>query len=129
MKNKQTIMAFLLVLLLVSCRTQPQQTFQTQPLPEKEHVQIQDGVQVVTLSWGKLNYEPEVIRVKKDMPVRIIGDMKRLTGCYQIIVIPELDLKKTFTLFDDSLEFTPTKAGTYGFGCAMGMGGGQLVVE
>lgn len=92
-------------------------------------VKILNGIQEVTLSWGRLNYVPEVIAVKKDMPVRITADTARLQGCFRSLTIPELGLRKNFNEKDNVLEFTPTKSGTFNFGCSMGMGRGTLIVE
>lgn len=85
-------------------------------------------VQEVTLGWGKLNYDPEVIRVQKGKPVRVIGDLNTLYGCFRSFQIPELGISQSFTEGNDIIEFTPQKTGTFGFGCSMGMGNGKLVV-
>ncbi len=96
-------------------------------------VVVKNGVQEVVLSYKKypegykFNYYPEVIEVKKDMPVKIIGD-KSLTGCYTSFNIPDLGIKHSF-LANPVLEFTPQKTGTFSFSCAMAMGGGKLVVS
>src|SRR3989344_9198302 len=84
-------------------------------------VQIIDGVQAVTLTWGKFNYEPAVIRVKSNMPVRITADLTRLQGCFRSFVIPDLGVYKNFNYNDDSVKFTPVKQGTFLFTCSMGM--------
>ena len=89
---------------------------------------VVNGVQEVTLGWGKFNYAPEVITVKKDMPVRITADIQRLSGCFRSLNIPELGVSKQFTESDTTLEFTPKKTGTFTFSCAMGMGSGKLQV-
>ena len=91
--------------------------------------QIIDGVQAVGLTWGKFNYEPAVIRVKSNMPVRITADLTRLQGCFRSFVIPDLGVYKNFNYNDDSVEFTPVKQGTFVFTCSMGMGSGKIVVE
>ena len=106
-------------------KQQQQQSVQSSAVLAKEV----DGVQEVTLSWGKFNYDPEVIRVKAGKPVKIIGDVSRLQGCFQSLVIPELKLEKYFTKGDNVLLFTPEEKGTFGFTCAMGMGKGTLIVE
>ena len=90
---------------------------------------MEEGKQIVTLSWGKFNYDPEVIKVKANQPVKIVGDMNRLTGCFRSFEVPGLGIDESFTEQHNSIEFTPKKAGTYSFGCAMGMGKGTLVVE
>ena len=89
----------------------------------------QSEMQVFTLSWGKLNYNPEVITVKKGRPVKIVADTKRLQGCFRSITIPDLDVQKSFNENGKELVFTPQKEGTFKFGCSMGMGSGKLVVE
>ncbi|RJQ22258.1 hypothetical protein C4580_00945 [Candidatus Woesearchaeota archaeon] len=89
---------------------------------------IVNGVQEVTLGWGKFNYAPEAITVKKGMPVRITADIQRLSGCFRSFQIPELGVSKQFTDSDNIVEFTPQKAGTFTFSCAMGMGSGKLQV-
>src|SRR3990172_11958978 len=90
--------------------------------PSAETAKIVNGVQEVTLGWGKFNYAPEVITVKKEMTVRITADLQRLSGCFRSLQIPELGVSKQFTESDTVLEFTPKKTGTFTFNCAMGMG-------
>src|SRR3989338_1716848 len=78
---------FILASLTAGCSyqiTSPPPTNQVSP------VQIIDGVQAVRLTWGKFNYEPAVIRVKSNMPVRITADLTRLQGCFRSFVIPDL---------------------------------------
>ncbi len=86
-------------------------------------------VQVVELSFKGYNYYPDTIRVKKDVPVRIIADTSKIQGCMKYIVSPGLGIKKLFQPGDNVLEFTPTKAGSFPFSCPMGMGRGTIVVE
>lgn len=89
---------------------------------------INNGVQEIDLSWGKFNYAPEAIRVKKGRPVKITADTQRLTGCYRSLEISELGVSKTITETDNVIEFTPEKEGTFTFSCAMGMGNGKIIV-
>lgn len=89
---------------------------------------LKDGVQEVTLSWGKFNYNPEVISVKKDLPVRIKADLARLSGCFRSFQIPELGVSASFSESSDIIEFTPKKTGTFTFSCSMGMGSGKIIV-
>lgn len=88
-----------------------------------------NDIQEVTLSWGKFNYNPEVIRVKANTPVRITADTVRLQGCFRAFVSPGLGLQKYFNENDKTLVFTPTNKGTFGFSCSMGMGKGTIIVE
>ena len=110
-----------------------------QPLQPKETTEIietvsveakmNNGVQEAELSWGKFNYNPQEITVKKGIPVHILGDTERLQGCFRSLEIKELGVSKTFTENDKILEFTPEKTGNYRFSCAMGMGTGTLHVQ
>lgn len=87
-----------------------------------------DGVQRVTLGFGQFNYSPDTIRVKRGVPVELVAD-RTLSGCFNTFVIPQLSVWKQFTVTDRKLAFTPTRAGTFRFSCAMGMGAGRLIVE
>lgn len=107
-----------------------EKTTETTSNPVQENtVEEIEGVQTVTLSWGKLNYNPEVIRVSAGKPVKIIADLNRLRGCFQSLVIPELGIETYFDENNPTLEFTPTEKGTFSFSCSMGMGKGTLIVQ
>lgn len=83
--------------------------------------------QKVTLSIKNYNYYPNTITVKANEPVRIYLDQS-VVGCYRSFVIRQLGVSKYLKSPNDYLEFTPTKPGTYGFSCSMGMGTGTLIV-
>jgi len=91
-------------------------------------VPVQSGKQVIQLSMQNGNYYPNTITVKKGVPVEIDVDMNSVRGCYRGIKIPAFGVQKTVTESDNKIEFTPDKAGTFGFSCFMGMGTGKLVV-
>ena len=99
-----------------------------EPDPVLSNAQETGGVQVVNLSMGSGNYTPEVIRVKKGIPVRIVADLSKVQGCFRSFLIPQLGVRTYFSDKSDSVEFTPTEAGTFAFSCSMGMGRGTLVV-
>ncbi|MCX6816071.1 MAG: cupredoxin domain-containing protein [Candidatus Aenigmarchaeota archaeon] len=90
---------------------------------------VQDGKQVVTLTMQGSTYNPNPIRLKKGVPVEITVDMNSVQGCMRGIQIPVFNVRKTVTPTDNTITFTPDKAGTFGFSCFMGMGKGQIVVE
>jgi plastocyanin domain-containing protein len=142
MKHREKIVMTLFILLLVSACTSTTKTSSLDSYIEEENsestttetsslntVQEIDGVQTVTLSWGKFNYIPETITVRAGKPVRITADLTRLSGCFQSLVIPELGIEHYFDVGTETLEFTPTTKGTFAFSCAMGMGKGMLIVE
>lgn len=88
-----------------------------------------DGVQRVSLSFGDFNYTPDTIRVKRGVPVEITADTTKLQGCFSTFVVPELNVWGQFTPAKNKIAFTPNRAGTFKFSCAMGMGAGRLIVE
>ncbi len=131
------LMGVMIFLFLVAC-TPKEQAFdkskvlaqsaaQAGPILEKDF--DTDAAQVRHLSWGKLNYYPETITVVAGKKVQIMGDTKRLQGCFRTISIPQFKVNGQFTEQNNMVEFTPTEKGEFGFGCAMGMGKGTLIVE
>ncbi|HLC33207.1 MAG TPA: cupredoxin domain-containing protein [Candidatus Nanoarchaeia archaeon] len=90
--------------------------------------ELVNGVQIVNLSWGKFNYAPDTIRLKQKIPVKIVADTTRLTGCFRSLEIPDMGVSEQITDEDNIIEFTPEKKGTFRFSCAMGMGSGTIEV-
>ena len=62
------------------------------------------------------------------MSVRLEADVSRMPGCSKGIISSELGIRKTFSSNDNTLEFNPTKAGTFYFACSMNMYKGTLTV-
>jgi copper chaperone CopZ len=87
------------------------------------------GVQEVTLYVQGGNYYPNPVRVKKGIPVKLVADMNRLSGCSTSIVMPDFGVRKVLSAADNVIEFTPTQSGTFSFSCSMGMYRGTIVVE
>ncbi len=87
-----------------------------------------DGMQVVNLGWGVLNYKPDVITVKAGTPVRIKADMTRLRGCYRSFIIRGMGVVGQFTNSKPYIDFFPEKPGKYTFSCSMNMARGTLIV-
>lgn len=80
----------------------------------------------VTMSGNQYILEPS--ELKKDIPVRMEVDLSKVNGCYRSIVIPAFGVRKGVRSNDNIIEFTPTKSGTFGITCAMGMGQGNFKV-
>ncbi len=80
----------------------------------------------VRMSGGQYIFDqPEL---KKDIPVRMEFDLSTVNGCYRSVVIPAFNIRKYLQQGDNIIEFTPTKAGTFGITCSMGMGRGTFKV-
>jgi plastocyanin domain-containing protein len=86
------------------------------------------NVQVVKLSVVNGNYVMNPSQVKMGVPVRIEADLANMPGCSKSFVIPSFNVRKTFTSTDNTVEFTPDKAGTFNVMCSMNMYKGTLTV-
>lgn len=86
-----------------------------------------NAVQKITLGIQNYNYYPNVINVKVNEPVSITLD-DSVKGCYRGFVIKDFGVQKYSTNPSDTIDFTPTKVGTFRFSCSMGMGTGTLIV-
>jgi len=81
---------------------------------------LKDGVQVVNMTADRNGYTPNVLYVKKGVPVKWIIDGKQITSCNNAIVIPSLDIKKQLNNGENIIEFTPNDK-DINFSCWMGM--------
>jgi Cu+-exporting ATPase len=91
--------------------------------------QVKGNVQEIEIIV-KGGYSPDVIRVQKGIPLRLIFDRKEAGDCSSRIVFPDFHVSKTLPAFArTTLEFTPDKAGEFGFACGMNMLHGTLIVE
>src|SRR3989338_133350 len=86
------------------------------------------SVQKVVISEKDLNYYPSEIKVKANQPVSISLD-ESVTGCLRSFTIKEIWISKYVKTPAETIEFTPTKKGTFKFACSMGMGYGTIIVE
>ena len=86
------------------------------------------GAQEITLGVKNLNYYPNTIKVNVNQPVRIYLD-KSVTGCLRSFTIRDFGVSKNAKTPSDTIDFTPTKKGTFRFACSMGMGYGSIIVE
>lgn len=93
-----------------------------------QNIANSQNAQVVKLSVQNGQYILEPSQVKKDAPVRIIADINSMPGCSKSLRIPSFGVSKTFTTNDNTLVFTPNKAGTFNIACSMNMYKGTFTV-
>jgi len=89
----------------------------------------ESGAQEVAITV-KGGYTPDVIVVQKGRPVRLTFTRQESVACSEQVLFP--DFNKSSPLPEGeptTIEFTPDKAGEYGFQCQMGMLRGKLIVE
>jgi plastocyanin domain-containing protein len=87
------------------------------------------GVQEVAVTV-KGGYTPDIIIIKAGQLVRLTFTRRESSACSEEVLFP--DFNKSSLLPEGEpvlLEFTPEKAGEYGFQCKMGMLRGKLIVE
>jgi Cu+-exporting ATPase len=91
--------------------------------------EMRGGVQEIEITV-KGGYSPDLIRLQQGVPVRLIFDRQEGSDCTSRVVFPDFQLSKSLPSFQrTSVEFTPDKAGEFGFACGMNMVHGTLVVE
>ncbi|MBU0731267.1 sulfite exporter TauE/SafE family protein [Patescibacteria group bacterium] len=84
--------------------------------------------QTVKMELTYNGYEPNVLYVKKGVPVRWIIDVKQMSGCTDEIIMPEYNIKKALQVGENIIEFTPEQAGEIKFSCWMEMVWGKFIV-
>ncbi len=78
----------------------------------------------------KGGYSPDVIVVRKGIPVRIDFYRDETAECSDTIVFGDFNIRKPLPAFrTTSVHFVPEKRGEYSFTCGMGMMKGRLIVE
>lgn len=82
---------------------------------------VKGNVQTVTTSIGESSFPPIEVRqgIKVIWTIRVGGDV--FNDCNKAITIPEYHIKKTLAVGDNTVEFTPGKAGNFDYTCWMGM--------
>jgi P-type Cu+ transporter len=90
---------------------------------------VDGGVQEVEVTV-KGGYSPSLIHVQEGMPVRFVFDRQETGECSSRVLFPDFGVSKSLPAFGrTTLEFVPTKTGTFGFACGMNMLHGTLIVE
>ena len=81
----------------------------------------------VTVRGG---YSPDVIVVKKDVPVRLNFYRDETSSCSEQVVFGDFGIARDLPAFKTTpIEFTPDKTGEFTFACGMNMLLGKLIVE
>lgn len=89
----------------------------------------ESGAQEVAVTV-KGGYTPDVIVVQKGRPVRLTFTRQESAACSERVLFPDFSQNAALPEGEQvTLEFTPDKAGEYGFQCQMGMLRGKLIVE
>ena len=89
----------------------------------------QAGVQEVRVVV-RGGYSPDVIRARTGLPLRIVFDRQEDGDCSSRVVFFDLALSRFLAPFaETTIEFTPSRPGSYEFACGMNMIHGTVLVE
>lgn len=99
---------------------------------ERERVTAEtgeSGVQEIKVTV-KGGYSPDVIVVKKDLPVRLNFYRDETSSCSEQVVFGDFGIVRELPAYKTTpIEFTPDKTGEFTFACGMNMLRGKLIVE
>ncbi len=99
---------------------------------EREQVaaeQNESGLQEIKVTV-KGGYSPDIIVVKKDLPVRLNFYRDETSSCSEQVVFGDFGIARDLPAFKTTpIEFTPDKSGEFTFACGMNMLRGKLIVE
>lgn len=78
----------------------------------------------------KGGYNPDVIVVRKGIPVRLNFYRDETADCSDTVVFGDFRIRQPLPAYrTTTIEFTPEKEGEYVFTCGMGMLRGKLIVR
>jgi hypothetical protein len=88
-----------------------------------------NNFQEVNMELTYAGYSPNVLNIKKGIPVRWNINVKQMTGCTDSIMIESLGIKKDLQVGNNVIEFTPPDdVDEIKFSCWMRMVWGKFVV-
>lgn len=95
----------------------------------RESARVEGGAQRVRITV-KGGYSPDVVVVKRGLPVLLDFYRDEASDCTEQVVFPDLRLSRRLPAFETTtVAFTPEREGEFAFTCGMGMVRGRLVVE
>lgn len=90
---------------------------------------IEDGVQKVRIEILNAGYDPNYIRVERNLPVELTLESNGVYSCALAFVMRDFDINTFLQATDrQTFTFTPTEPGRYVFTCSMGMYSGIMEV-
>ncbi len=88
-----------------------------------------NNLQEIRMTVDFDGFTPNQFVLQKGVPVRWIIDGKRVSGCTNEIIVPDLNIRKKIISGENIVEFTPQTEGTISFSCWMGMVKGKFIVK
>lgn len=88
-----------------------------------------ENIQTVNMDLTYSGYSPNVLYIKKDIPVRWVINVKQMSGCTdEIILHGNHNIRKKLQMGENIIEFTPDTLGELKFSCWMKMVWGKFIV-
>jgi plastocyanin len=98
------------------------------PTTPPDQVPTQQGdFQVIKMTVAS-SFTPNTFTVQANKPVRWIVDGTQAGGCTQYLVMRDFGISESVGGTVSTIEFTPTKTGSFMFSCGMGMVRGTMNV-
>lgn len=92
-------------------------------------VSNKEEYQTVNMDLTYYGYQPNVLYIKKGIPVRWVINVKQMSGCTNAIMIESLGIRKDLQYGENIIEFTPPEGvNEIKFSCWMRMVWGKFVV-
>ncbi|HDQ22508.1 MAG TPA: hypothetical protein ENN28_00875 [Candidatus Uhrbacteria bacterium] len=91
-------------------------------------VKIENGYQEVRMDLTYFGYDPNILHVKRGIPVRWIINVKQMSGCTNAVRIDEYNIYRDLQYGENIIKFTPDKTGEVKFSCWMKMVWGKFIV-
>ena len=90
---------------------------------------VEGGIQRVRVTV-RGGYSPDVIVVKRGVPVELDFYRDEASSCTEEVVFGDFQISRRLPAFQTTtVRLTPERAGTFAFNCGMNMVRGKLVVE
>jgi plastocyanin domain-containing protein len=88
-----------------------------------------EGTQRVLITV-KSGYTPDVVVLKKGVPVELDFYRDEASSCTEQVVFPDFRISRMLPAFETTtVRFTPEREGEFAFTCGMNMVRGKLIVE
>lgn len=86
--------------------------------------------QVVSVVLNEKGYQPDSLRLRKDVPARLTFTRKVEGGCGTEVLIADYGIRRELPFNQPvTIEFTPNTTGEFKFACGMDMLKGKLIVR
>lgn len=108
----------------------PSQNVSAQTATKTEIDVTRENAPKIKMKVTPTGYTPNVIRVKKGVPVELEIDNPLENSCLSTFTIPDFNINNVnLKVGTTNLYFTPDKTGEYTFSCGMQMFKGTIIVE